>query len=62
VHAQQRIKVHDPAIIGRAAAELHDSMGYSWPKIAEMTGVPMSTLYRRARPYLRGLERPTTEE
>jgi hypothetical protein len=62
IHANKRIKIHDPRMIGKSAAELHDDMGFSWPQIAQMTGLPMSTLYRRARPYLRVHERSTTEE
>lgn len=60
--ANEQIKVRLPREIGQAAAELHDEMGYSWPQIAAMTGVPMATLYRRARPYIEVRERSTPEE
>jgi hypothetical protein len=36
---------------GRFLAELH-RRGYSWPEIARLTGVPQTTVHRRAEPYM----------
>jgi hypothetical protein len=58
---ERMIRMEGPEKTGKAAALLHDQ-GYSWPKIAEMTGIPMSTLYRRARPYVRVQERSRSED
>lgn len=60
--ANHQIKVRLPREIGQAAAELHEELGYSWPQIAAMTGVPMATIYRRARPYIEVRERAAPEE
>lgn len=60
--ANEQIKVRLPKEIGQAATELHDELGYSWPQIAAMTGVPMATLYRRSRAYIEVRDQSAPEE
>jgi len=38
--------------IGRLLAELYGRGGRSWPQIARDTGLPLSTAYTLAKPYL----------
>lgn len=45
------IRDRAPEISGRLLAELH-RRGHSWPEIAKMTGIPQTTVFRRADPYL----------
>lgn len=40
-----------PEWSGRLIAALH-RQGFSWSQIAERTGVPQTTVHRRAQPYL----------
>jgi hypothetical protein len=51
VRAGEQMLKDGPAKTGRAAALLHEQ-GFSWPAISRLTGIPMSTLYRRAQPFI----------
>jgi hypothetical protein len=41
-----------PERTGRLLAELYGRDRLSWPRIAELVGLPMTTVYSWARPYL----------
>lgn len=41
-----------PQWSGRLLAQLYRNGERSWPDIADMTGVPRTTAYRRAEPWL----------
>ncbi|GAA1244486.1 hypothetical protein GCM10009609_04820 [Pseudonocardia aurantiaca] len=41
-----------PERTGRLLAELYSRDRLSWPRIAELVGLPMTTVYGWARPYL----------
>jgi hypothetical protein len=41
-----------PERTGRLLAELYGRDRLSWPRIAELVGLPMTTVYGWARPYL----------
>ncbi|MGH3586285.1 MAG: hypothetical protein ACRDQ0_08155 [Pseudonocardia sp.] len=41
-----------PERTGRLLAELYGRDRLSWPRIAELVGLPMTTVYRWARPFL----------
>ena len=41
-----------PERTGRLLAELYGRDRLSWPRIAELMGLPMTTVYSWARPYL----------
>jgi hypothetical protein len=41
-----------PERTGRLLAELYGRNRLSWPRIAELVGLPMTTVYSWARPYL----------
>lgn len=41
-----------PERIGRILAELYSRNRLSWPKIAELVGMPMTTIYTWTRPFL----------